>query len=471
MEVHCAVGGPIPNLPHFQQNKQMPRGRGQGFKVIEGTPVIVDKSETKLRQFQPVWKGLHALSFDAYFKETVDESPLENHRIRRCHIIYYPEDGTLQVDEVRLENSGIPQGTFIKRHAIPRNRDKPADGNLGVEDLRIGDTVAVYGRRFHIVDANESTRAWLEKELGRLRAPAVPFPEAQFDQGRAAIMAKQKGTNHRILKNEMKIFAEAALGKTVDTSKRAGFMRYDREDDTIEVANMLDNNTGRDPYPLLLKRGRLAKDATRAYTWADLRVGATISVYRRPLLLVGADGHTREFYASQGMPLAPPIATEDAPEPEPPREVPPPTGFGSEEDSLASCTGSLVLSPPRRRRAGDASVLRFTARLDTPFEEDVGRQFVITVYGADNTVAVREPPRPNSGFWGGTFLTRSRARREAGGSGSSSAGGARGGGGDDVHLCLQDFACGVGGLVHMNGHPFRLTGADEGTKAWLEMHL
>lgn len=48
MEVHCAVGGPIPNLPHFQQNKQMPRGRGQGFKVIEGTPVIVDKSETKV---------------------------------------------------------------------------------------------------------------------------------------------------------------------------------------------------------------------------------------------------------------------------------------------------------------------------------------------------------------------------------------------------------------------------------------
>jgi DUF1126 PH-like domain len=40
---------------------------------------------------------------------------------------------------------------------------------------------------------------------------------------------RQTSGNHKIRKNDMKIFAEATLGNTVDTSKREGFMKYDRE--------------------------------------------------------------------------------------------------------------------------------------------------------------------------------------------------------------------------------------------------
>lgn len=58
------------------------------------------------------------LQFDAYFKETVDESPLENHRVRKCRILFYLEDSSMQIDEYRQENSGIPQGTLVKRHQI-----------------------------------------------------------------------------------------------------------------------------------------------------------------------------------------------------------------------------------------------------------------------------------------------------------------------------------------------------------------
>lgn len=59
------------------------------------------------------------LQFDAYFKEAVDESPLENHRVRKCKILVYLEDSSVQVDEYRQENSGMPQGTLVKRHKIP----------------------------------------------------------------------------------------------------------------------------------------------------------------------------------------------------------------------------------------------------------------------------------------------------------------------------------------------------------------
>lgn len=59
------------------------------------------------------------LLFDSYFKESVDESPLENHRVRKCKISVYLEDSSLQIDECRQENSGMPQGTLVKRHQIP----------------------------------------------------------------------------------------------------------------------------------------------------------------------------------------------------------------------------------------------------------------------------------------------------------------------------------------------------------------
>ena len=127
--------------------------------------------------------GLTTLSFDAYFRETVNESRLENFRVRRCKIVYYLEDNSLQIDELRTENSGMAQGSFVKRHRIPRNSSSSsnssttsAEGFLGPEDFVIGQTVLIYGRRFQITDANESTKQWLERELGRPRVDPIPVP-------------------------------------------------------------------------------------------------------------------------------------------------------------------------------------------------------------------------------------------------------------------------------------------------------
>jgi hypothetical protein len=41
-----------------------------------------------------------------------------------------------------------------------------------------------------------------------------------------------------------------------------GFLRgpqYFLEDDTVEILEVHENNSGRDPFPMLLKRGPLAK--------------------------------------------------------------------------------------------------------------------------------------------------------------------------------------------------------------------
>jgi hypothetical protein len=60
------------------------------------------------------------LKFDAYFQEPVHESSQENFRIRQCIFNYHLDDDTIYITEKRQENSGIPQGVFLKRHKVPK---------------------------------------------------------------------------------------------------------------------------------------------------------------------------------------------------------------------------------------------------------------------------------------------------------------------------------------------------------------
>ena len=50
------------------------------------------------------------LRFNAYFKQTVHESPSEYFRVRPVDIFYYLEDDSIAVIEPHVENSGMPQG-------------------------------------------------------------------------------------------------------------------------------------------------------------------------------------------------------------------------------------------------------------------------------------------------------------------------------------------------------------------------
>ena len=57
------------------------------------------------------------MRFYAYFQEAVHEKAEEQYRIRHCIILFYLEDDTIQVNEPRQENSGIPQGQHQPNYA------------------------------------------------------------------------------------------------------------------------------------------------------------------------------------------------------------------------------------------------------------------------------------------------------------------------------------------------------------------
>jgi hypothetical protein len=60
-----------------------------------------------------------------------------------------------------------------------------------------------------------------------------------------------------------------------------------------------------------------------------------------------------------------------------------------------------------RKKEWSQKAMRFKAKLRTKEEQDKAREFVLSVYLADDTVMIFETNRANSGFWGGKFLERS----------------------------------------------------------------
>ena len=134
------------------------------------------------------------LNFKAYFQEPVVEDPTENYRIRKCIIYYYLDDDTIHIIESRVENSGIPQGVFLKRHKLPKpgsygTTTTQGGGTYDWTDLRLGSNLDVYSRVFRIVDSDDFTKAFFANEGVDIGTPE-PFPNDPFAHTRAMINMK-----------------------------------------------------------------------------------------------------------------------------------------------------------------------------------------------------------------------------------------------------------------------------------------
>ena len=96
------------------------------------------------------------LRFYSYFVEHVVESAFENYRIRKCDILYYLDDDTIHINDKKEENSGIPQGYFVKRHKI-QNPENPGE-YLTYKDFNLKSDILIYGKKFRICDCDDSTK-------------------------------------------------------------------------------------------------------------------------------------------------------------------------------------------------------------------------------------------------------------------------------------------------------------------------
>ena len=382
--------------------------------------------------------------------------------MRKCVIYMYLEDESVYVGEPQQPNSGIPQGSFLKRHRIP-NGD--TGSFFGIEDICVGKTVTFYGRRFFVVSCDAFTRSFLEAR-GVAVAEDQPFPDEPIERVRATLKkdtaafpyppaarndvlvgcveASNGARSHalvpdkleKFLANDRKVLRFFCVWDdrgALYGEKRPFVLHYYLADDSVEVLEVAEPNCGRDPFPVFLKRQplpdeKLSADPTaptgpKSYvTHLDLRLGGTVNVYGRAFLIHDADAFTKRWYVeNEGFdPIGdfPEVDVQEPPAPIPQNAMPPYNGFGGLADSLQNCV-ALIPKPVRpnfdKQMMYADTVLRFKAKIckdETgysrykPTESDEAREFIVSVYLADDTVAVFEPPDRKKQIVGGKFLER-----------------------------------------------------------------
>jgi hypothetical protein len=352
-------------------------------------------------------------------------------------------------------------------------------------------TINIYSRAFRIVGCDDFTRQFYMNALGVEMESGEEPPMDSFRASELEESSAQLSNRNQEI-SEGKEYNELALGGNRKNVKLQQYLENDRKvlafkcywddptpygsrmyyilhyylaDDSVEMLENLARNSGRDPYPVFWRRSPLQKNPHQTPAPGmlepesdickpeDFLVGQTVGVYGRDIMLYDCDDFTRDFYmkymdVEQG--------SIEITYPDPIHVTlsnPPHTGFGTEEDSLASCL-HLTPRPPYRdinKLMLDADkVLRFSGKMANSRPEDVNRRFVIAIYLADDSVGVWELSQRNSGHAEGKFASKSRKKNPETGQ----------------WFCPKDFV--IGKKIEINTTPFILIGADAGTLQKME---
>ena len=361
------------------------------------------------------------LRFFMYFKEAVHESPLEHFRVRKCVLLYYLANDTVQISEPRVENSGLQQGAFLHNQPVNQLPGIKGEKILRLKDLGVGSELTLFGRTFLIVDADGKTRGYFAEKLNLELSSALPYPldpvavkKVEMESRVPVVSPKAQDTLKNFLEYGTQCLSFTALWENPAElpahNIRRFMLHYYLADDTIEIKEVYNANSGREPFPKFLSRRKCVKEDGTNFEPSDFKCGEKVQINGRMLQLLTCNTFTRDFYTGIG------IVQTNYPYTEPrkqyPKMVPAPyNGFGSEEDSLGSCY-NLVLKPPKkdyhRQLTYADQIIKLRLLLQSHLPQDKDRVLLLSFHLEDETLSLYEPLRRNSGIPGGKFLERGR---------------------------------------------------------------
>lgn len=139
-------------------------------------------------------------------------------------------------------------------------------------------------------------------------------------------------------------------------SEEPYIMHYFLADDTLEIREMNYDNSGKNPFPLLLRRARLPMKYSLnqpGQSYADQYIkpehifyGEQLDIYGRKYQINGCDPYTSDYY-KEVLNRDFPIGGNEVPDNSLKTEkiIPPYNGFGDEQDSLGYVY-RLIPKPP-----------------------------------------------------------------------------------------------------------------------------
>lgn len=446
--------------PNAQFDSSVVRSKSKVASQERALLASVAKAES-----DPSLRGAPVATFTAYWKEKLAIGTV-NFRYRIFKISIDMDDGEMIFSEQKTSNSGLPQGAFLKKQKIPNGKG----GFLMPADLVVGKNISVYARTFHIFSCDPRSRSILS-QFGISCPPDEQCPE---DPAAEFARKRQEMAGGHAANKAFKKYNEAQLGAAIGaTTKLGDFLEfndhpplrffavwYDRrlygklnrytidfylEDRTFHIRDIIQDNSGTDQFHNVYKRATIAKpgnykidtnsigrqkEDAQLYDVTDLYIGNEIMLLNgRNLLLTRCNEACRNFYkkmAAKNPSLfreqpAAIVLPEDKPLP-PPKQQPlvPYLGgvvtFGSQEDSVQSCYSLHpihIKDDPEKVKSNQNHALSFGAELVSDLPTDEGRFFAIKFYLFDDTVAIFETAKKNSGIVPGKFLRRQKVMNPA----------------------------------------------------------
>ena len=187
-------------------------------------------------------------------------------------------------------------------------------------DIRIGEPLTLYGRVIYLYNCDDYTREFYEK-IGEPQGPSIPYENDQWTTTKTNKWVPKKDA-------QMKEYLEKKLGGgKVNPEKQflendrkvlkfytkfegaAYILHYFLADDTLEIREVSLPNSGKDPFPVTVKRQKLPRHFALnqpGQTYAenfikaeDLSIGLGLEVYGKVFEIQGCDEFTRNYYSTK----------------------------------------------------------------------------------------------------------------------------------------------------------------------------
>ena len=275
----------------------------------------VNADKTNLRRF---------LDYDGKvlrFYCTWDDSKSMFGEKRNFVLIYFLVDGAIQIRQVLPQNSGRdPVACFLKKTILtnPKTNRPYAE-----DDMYIGQTVEVFGRKFLLYDADQFTKDYLDNKFGvhdwtpltaeaykekvitptqRIYPPFNGWGDEDDSLGYCKSLHPKPPRKNivKLLNNDGKVLRFLAVFKYPEPQdvNRKFVVAFFLADDTVAVYEKPTRNSGFPEGKFIQRTKLINKEQGRAFQAQDFSVGATLNINGFIFTLTGADEYSYGYMES-----------------------------------------------------------------------------------------------------------------------------------------------------------------------------